>query len=419
VRGVGWAVAAALCGGCFNPSAGGEDAGSTTGSEASTSGQPTGGTTTTATTTTTVSTCVGECGAETTSGTTTDEPTSGTTGGGPLFGKPTMYGIPWMSGMLVGQVLIDGYDDLILTSDVTADFAWLLGGESVDLQVKTAVPTMAVATYDFNADAVTDVVLASNEGIDSRLYSVTLGGPDPQLNEGVMMGCAASSLVVTDFGADGLPDVLTACPGVLQVDLYVGVGGSMLVKGTPTVIDVDPTAIGLADMVGGAEADLVVTSYSHETVRMVRGTGTAAFIVVETDVIGLTKPGVLRVGPLDTAPGDDVLALQADSLACAVIRGGVELAGVAKSECGTNLVDVALGDLDGDALMDAATVGTEGMIGGVLTVLRNGANGLESVETHALAGVPRRVVFADLDDLNGDDLAVLTDVGVEVLLRQP
>jgi uncharacterized protein (TIGR03437 family) len=250
----------------------------------------------------------------------------------------------------------------------------------------SGAPVGAIAAADFNGDGHTDLVLATNTGVEVLINNGAGAFPNPSVR--TTLGAAGfsslSSIAVADFNGDGFPDVIvgglnTNANSAASVLLGNGSGGF------PTVNSVTATLNGIvyvatADFNNDGKADLALAD-SNDDVDVLIGHGDGTFQAQAATPVNL-----------DSSP----------------------------------LLSIAVGDLNGDGRPDIVV----GAVGGSVSVFFN--NGAGTFPNLGNAGTTTLTVVSGFEspvaplvaigDFNGDgtpDVAVAdaTNGGIYVFLN--
>lgn len=262
-----------------------------------------------------------------------------------------------------------------------------------------------VAVGDFDEDGALDAVTADySAGTLTLLRGDGAGGLATQAVRPMGSGSLPRGLAVSDLDRDGHLDLLATLYGADQVAVLRGDGdfGFTALPSVPT--GEEPYAVAVAHLNADGLPDLAVTCYVSDTVSLHFGDGTGAFPASQVLACG--------DGPMGVATGDvnqdgwtDVLvaARQAGEVSVYLSDGlgSVQFA-YAATLFGTSagyLSDVAVGQLDGDALPEVCTP-----MDGNLMVVEMGTALVEG--PHLSGWMPFAVIAADLTGDGRDDFAL-------------
>lgn len=224
-------------------------------------------------------------------------------------------------------------------------------------------------------------------------------------------GLGASSLAAGDCDGDGLADLLAG--NALGVAWLAGDGSGAFAPGISVVSATFTRAVASADVNGDADPDLISVS-SGGLVRVHHGAAGGAFSAAQ--LVPLAGDALaLAIGDLNADGAPDAVIAEngpapgfAGSLA--VCLGGASSALGAPapfSTQGAGLRSVALGDLNGDGVLDAVAANHNSSQGAVL--LGDGAGGFQAVSSATWAPFPCAVALADFDVNGAVDAAFACD----------
>ncbi len=313
-------------------------------------------------------------------------PTSGQCAG-PAFGPvagPTVSGEPW--GVVVG------------------DF-WGVTGEPDG--------TLDVVVTKRSANVVT---LLRGDGLGSFMAPIDFA-----------VGTGPTDLVVADFNGDGLLDLAAvvaaqALPPVARVELLAGTGSGF---GAPVPLDVVdlPSRLAVGDFNRDDKPDLVVVSWSAETVQVYAGNGALGFNLQAPQPIipGDTPTAAVagdfnRDGQPDLAvsldnvgPVDEVLIYLGDGTGHLGDTPSTEDP-FATITVGTTPLDIRAGDVNRDGKPDLVTADLASV---AISVLIGAGNGTFTREpgSPAVGAGPIRAVLEDFDRDGLLDVATLNPPG--------
>jgi hypothetical protein len=223
----------------------------------------------------------------------------------------------------------------------------------------------AVAIADFNRDGRPDVATAN---YSSHTISLRLGLANGTLSPAtttISTGANPSSIASADFNGDGKPDLVTACLGSSSVCVRLNTsnGGPPTFAGSVQyIIPGLPYHVAIGDLNGDNRPDLVTANGFSNSISVLKGNANGSF-----------SP------PIDFTVG----------------QSG------AQPEC------VALGDADGDGILDAMTAN---YAAGTVSCLRGRGDGSfdAPVESTGIDSLARSLCAADFNHDGLADLAVAT-----------
>ncbi len=233
----------------------------------------------------------------------------------------------------------------------------------------------ALAIADLDGDERLDVAVASEAF--SGTTAVLLGRGDGTLGEPRFnpAGAEPAGVAIADLNADGLPDLATACAGADSVAVLLGLGDGTFVLPSAFAAGDEPRAIAAGDVDGDSVPDLVVTNFRSGSVAVLHGLGDARFAPAQPNLVP-AGPIALAIGELtEDAPGADrplldivVAGFEAGQVAVLASQGGGSFVPALLNESGGGPRALALGDLNGDRLLDVAVTRADS---GSVTVLLN------------------------------------------------
>jgi hypothetical protein len=236
------------------------------------------------------------------------------------------------------------------------------GGFSQAVAISTTTPFHAVAAADVDADGDADLLATQHDahGIDVLLNDgngrLT---PSPHSPVAVRVGGQPHNhgLVVADFDEDGKPDALTSDQdaGSVALALGDGRGGFAIAPGSPWPVGRDPYPPAVADLNGDGHLDVASPLVAASAVAVLLGDGRGGFAAAKG------APGPIAPRPYSLALGDvtgdgrvDAVVAHDDASTATLLAGdgagGLSSAGTI--ELGGRGFDVALVDMDADAVLD-------------------------------------------------------------------
>ncbi|HEY1559061.1 MAG TPA: VCBS repeat-containing protein [Kofleriaceae bacterium] len=215
---------------------------------------------------------------------------------------------------------------------------------------------VALVVHDFDGDGKLDLAVANAGGNDvSLLYGNGNGTFEPPDNYPVAAGPRA--IVLGDFNGDGVLDVATAGAGSVSV-LIAGAGGELA-----THVDTVVTNAALAGLTAGdfdrdGHLDLATGSTASGEVAVLRGDGDGSFAAPALYPTGSGPVSAIASGDVDADGHLDVLAASSTGTPGIVeLRGmgdGTLAAASTRAVTQDPAIAVAIGDFDGDAILDVA-----------------------------------------------------------------
>jgi tetratricopeptide (TPR) repeat protein len=164
----------------------------------------------------------------------------------------------------------DGNLDLAIVNQTTSNVAILLGNGNATFTQATGTPPtgspiavgkspVAVATGDLNNDSHPDLVVVNQA---DNTVSVLLGNGDGTFtaatNSPLATGQAPTAVTISDFNADGNPDIAVTDPQTDSVSVFLGVGQGLFAPAFELPVGSNPTAILSAALSGASLPDVAV-----------------------------------------------------------------------------------------------------------------------------------------------------------------
>ncbi len=160
----------------------------------------------------------------------------------------------------------DGNLDLAIVTQTTSDVSILLGNGDATFTQATNSPfavgksPVAIATGDVNDDSHPDLAVVNQS---DNTVSVLLGNGDgtftAALNSPLATGQTPTAVTITDFNADGNPDIAVTDPITDSVSVFLGLGQGLFAPAFELPVGSNPTAILAANLSGASLPDVVIT----------------------------------------------------------------------------------------------------------------------------------------------------------------
>ena len=327
----------------------------------------------------------------------------------------------------------DGAIDLVRASKPDGFASWLFGdgqGAFVTNGFEGVGDSPgAVEVYDLDGDGRLDVVTANTDTDDvSVLLSDGAGAFSAEQRSCVVAaappcpdGSDPSAMVIGEMTGDAFPDLAVANAGSDTVSILAGdgSGGFSYTTGVILIPGMAPSSIAMGDLDNDDNEDLVVVGEGSNILDIYLGNGDGTFGASLGLPIGLgVVPTSVALGDLD---GDDYLDVTVANLTLGFNRVTVMLGNGDGSftldshvAAGFDPMDVTLGDVNGDQILDLA-VANDGLGDHSLQMSLGNGNGsfgspmiLEVVVGAYNRGGPYRVRIADMDGDGKQDLVAVT-----------
>jgi hypothetical protein len=345
----------------------------------------------------------------------------------------------------VGDFNEDGHLDLAVANSYSGTLSILLGDGAGNFTPATT-PTVVVghnpysiAVGDFNGDGHLDMAVANfTDNTLTVLLGDGTGNFSPAATPTVTVGLSPYSIEVGDFNGDGHLDLAVANSADNNVSILLndGSGNFSAAPSSPITVGVSPFSVAVGDFVGNGKLDLAVANRcgndpqcnSPGTVTVLKGDGTGNFttgttVTVESSPYSVAVGDFNGDGLLDLAVanecGNDPFCSSPGTVSVLLGDGAGNFAPAATPTVavGVNPWSVAVGDFNGDGLLDLAVANFTDSTTSVL--LGDGAGNFSPAATSPVAvGVnPESVAVGDFNGDGNPDLAVanFTDGTVSVL----
>lgn len=231
------------------------------------------------------------------------------------------------------------------------------------------------------------------------------------------VGTSPIAFTFGDLDGDGYSDLIATNNGT-RITVYHNkalVDTLLFDAGTDYTTGNNPTYIALGDVDGDGKLDLVVANLTVNTISILRNTSTTGNITFapKVDIGNLALPSSIAIADIDGDGKPDIMTINRISNGtfsvfknnCTV--GNIAFAPVTGGSVGSNPSSMAVGDLDGDGIPDAAILNSTGS---TISLLRNTSTygffsfaGYPDIPT--LNG-PENISMGDFDGDGKPDLAV-------------
>ena len=289
-----------------------------------------------------------------------------------------------------------------------------------DLRFAVGAGPGSVVIADFNSDGKLDIVTANEQSGDaSVLLGDGKGGFLPAPGSPFSAGNAPNDIAVGDFNQDGRLDLAFANHETQHLTVLLGDGRGRLVPApqSPLTVAVRPHPHGIAtgDFNGDGRLDLVTDSWAEDRLELLFGDGKGGFTTPGTYVaVGKHRYQRIRVADLNGDGNEDIVSTNLEGNNVSILlgdgKGEFRQPPGSPFPCGDSPFNVAIGDVNGDGVLDLAIVNSPSS-----TTDRSGRDGLAILVGvghggfKAMPGSPfvtaKRPNMVAIGDVDGDGVA--------------
>jgi hypothetical protein len=326
-------------------------------------------------------------------------------------------GMP-VSVVVIDDLNLDHANDLVVlggTSDNASNVGVLLGNGDGSFQAAeyvAATSSQAIAVTDIDADMVPDLVSADDASV-SVFFDLGVAEFEQELS--LPSGCSVSAVAVADLDGDEMNDIVFACGFDDEVGVFWGLGRRRFAA--ERILPAGgllPERILVADVNADAVPDLATVNGLSNDISILQADGEGGFA---PPVVVATQDGLLgaALGDLNGDAAADLVTSH-ESAACrdCLIVFSRQAGGAFERRrqlaLAPRVVDLAIADLDENALGDIIALGTEQVSVFV------GLGGFEfAPETKTFVGSEARAMsVADLDADGRSDIATVNGGSMDV-----
>ncbi len=349
------------------------------------------------------------------------------------FAPVSAYGSggPLPYGLATGDVNGDGRPDLVTLNSSSSTVAVLLGSSTAPGTFSapttyasggTTNNAVSVALGDVNGDGRLDVV-ATNSGnntVGVLLNSATSPGTfSPAVTYSTGGSNGPRVVALGDVNGDGRLDIATASFNEGSLSILLNSATAPGTFGTPALYNTGgtrTTGVALGDLNGDGQLDAVTLDFNNNRVSVFlnRASAPGTFGTPATYSNGITSPSSfgLTLGDLNGDARLDVVTANLNSPTVSVLLNsaatpGTLLAPTVYASGGTNPIELAINDLNGDGRADIAVSNYGSDNVGVLlnSAATPGTFAAASTFSTGANTAPRALVLADLNADGRRDIA--------------
>jgi hypothetical protein len=324
------------------------------------------------------------------------------------------------SSLVVGDFDGDGQVDLAESNfpDKTISILRGVGNGRFQPTARMPVPDFPweMAGADFDGDGRLDLAI-TNPGISGtgNRVSILLGQPDGSFQAAplVTVGRAPTAIVSADLNSDGRPDLAVANDLDGTVSILLG-GGDGTFQTAPTVlVGRNPLAMAAADLNSDGCIDLIVVNTNQNplsqpgSISILLGQCDGTFRVAPEVTVG-ERPGSVAVGDLNGDGLLDLAVANAFGNPMSILLGNGDGTFKAAPDVAVSGEEVVMADFNGDGLQDLAV---SSLNTNYVTILLGQGDGTFKVKL--LVGVGQAPESMVQGDFNGDGLPDLATADYE------
>ncbi len=321
----------------------------------------------------------------------------------------------------------DGLQDLVTANEGTNNVSAIRNTPQFPPTISSYTPlsgavnaTVSITGTNYNTTA------SNNDVFFGATKATATAGSSTSLTVTVPAGATYAPIMVLNRGT-----TLSAYSSAYFTPVFSPNKSTLTVDDFAAKVDVTagsgPYGVSIGDIDGDGKSDLAVANYTDGTVSVLRNTGSSGTISFATkiDFTAGTNPYVVAIGDIDGDGLLDLVVANRNSTSVSVLRntstsGNISFAASVDFTTGSAPVSVAIGDLDGDGKPDLAVANNNAAS---VSVLRNtGSNGTISFATkvdYTTGSNPYNVAIGDIDGDGKPEIVVTnyTATSVSVFLN--
>jgi FG-GAP-like repeat len=265
----------------------------------------------------------------------------------------------------------------------------------------------SVATGDLNGDGVADLVTANWETNNVGVF-LGVGNGGYAMPVAYSVGTDPVQVVIGDLNGDGVADLATANSADNTVSVLLGVGGGAFAPSVAYAVGNKPVSVAIGDLDGDGAVDLAIGNANGGAVSILCGVGDGTFasarmVTATTGMYTVYSIFSVAIGDLD---GDGIADLAMTNYYDSMLNimfGNRQRVFVFNMNyaLGNKPHSVSIGDLNGDGVLDVAAAYQGHGTVKILLGQGNRAFNPFNVISYNLSAIP---VAVAIGDLNGDGL---------------
>ena len=286
------------------------------------------------------------------------------------FGTPTNVNQSSRTPIVSGNFNTDNFLDLAVTNWSGGEFpsgsVYILPGtgqatfgNSTSFSAGTNPPS-AIGVGDFNADNLSDIVVADiNGGVSIGLQNAQGNGFAIEENIS-QVGTTPTAIAARDFNGDGSLDLAITSSGSNNVSILLNTGGAGADRfSIPEnyAVGTNPTSIAAGDFNGDNILDIAVTNSVSNNISILLGTGQGVFGNATNYAAGGDSPTSIAVADLNADSKLDIAVANNQSNNVSILTGTGQgtFNNPINYAVGTNPKAIAIKDFNADNKPDLAT----------------------------------------------------------------
>jgi hypothetical protein len=264
---------------------------------------------------------------------------------------------------------------------------------------------------DFNGDGKSDIAATNRSSND---LSILQGNGDGtfQTQQRFAIGSLPAAVVTADLNADGRLDVVTANSSTDDVSILLGNGDGTFQPEQRYVVGDTPFALAIGDFNGDGKFDVAAANTLSRDISVLLGIGNGTFQPQQRFLLGYpaSGPSSIAVADLNGDGKGDLVAGRnlegnGDNLIVFIGNGDGTFQPPRPFRGGIGTRSVAVGDLNGDGMMDVAAAST--ISNDVTIFIGNGDGTLLAGQIPIDAPDPSVIMIRDVNDDGKLDLVLV------------